>query len=166
MHRQPQDEIMQVFVPFPNIYDSLDLLDKKRLVKQVIECGQILDVILQRKTGKGWVNHPAVKMWYQYPDALKLYKNTGFRMAKDKFDVKWVKTKLEDMSDGNLPQMPNWWGRSDIHESHLSNLKRKAIEDIDHHRFPRSWALYDSMLDKLGQDEFSKLNQYLPYVWS
>lgn len=157
---------MQVFVPFPNIYDSLDLLDKKRLVKQVIECGQILDVILQRKTGKGWINHPAVKMWANNPDALKHYKDQGFYLAFNKFNVNWVKTKPETLPDDSLPKMPDWWGRPDIHESHLSNLKRKAIAEIDPGRSKRSWELYNSMLDKLGQDEFSKLNQHLPYVWS
>lgn len=161
---------MQVFVSFPNIHDSLDLLDKKRLVKQVIECGQILDVILQRKTGKGWVNHPVVKMWENNPEALQEYKNQGYCLAFNKFSVCWVKTKLEDLPHGYMPKMPDWWGRPDIHESHLSNLKRKAIAGVmsDDVMRPKKekWHLYRSMIDKLGKEEFDKIDPSLPYVWS
>jgi hypothetical protein len=55
-------------------------LDKRRLGKQRVEAWQIIKVLEEYdKTGevgkKGWVNHPATKMWMGYTNALKVYFN-------------------------------------------------------------------------------------------
>lgn len=46
-------------------------LDRRRLNKQIIECGQILKAIAGDT--KAWANHPAVKMYKDHQEWLKLY---------------------------------------------------------------------------------------------
>ena len=46
-------------------------LDKRRLNKQIIECGQILKAIFGDT--KAWANHPVTKMYAGYQEWLKLY---------------------------------------------------------------------------------------------
>ena len=46
-------------------------LDKRRLNKQIIECGQILKAIAGDT--KAWANHPVTKMYAGYQEWLKLY---------------------------------------------------------------------------------------------
>ena len=64
---------MQVFVPYKEPLMVAKCLDTRRLNKQVIECGQIIDAIEGK--GKGWFNHPIVKMYKKYLGWLKLYSN-------------------------------------------------------------------------------------------
>ena len=64
---------MQTFLPYPNLSKSLKTLDRQRLGKQRVEAFQILNILLERTDRKGWKNHPAVKMWSGYENALKLY---------------------------------------------------------------------------------------------
>lgn len=52
---------MQVFIPYSSPIDVAECLDRKRLNKQIIEAGQIIDAIFGY--GKGWFNHPVVKMY-------------------------------------------------------------------------------------------------------
>lgn len=40
---------------------GVEYLDQKRLVKQMLECRQIMAALAGET--KGWVNHPATKMW-------------------------------------------------------------------------------------------------------
>jgi hypothetical protein len=81
---------VQVFLPFPSFTHSVAVLDRARLGKQRIECGQILSALRFLKTGEAvpetidpnvgnrgstpaWLNHPATKMWRGYEAALGLY---------------------------------------------------------------------------------------------
>ena len=66
---------MQTFLPYPDFQKSLEVLDYRRLGKQRVEAKQILNVLLDRTTTKGWRNHPITKMWVGYEDALKVYFN-------------------------------------------------------------------------------------------
>lgn len=62
---------MQTFLPLAttNFSEVAKLLDNKRLNKQALEGWQILmtltelDPLGNHRVPKGWVNHPAVKMW-------------------------------------------------------------------------------------------------------
>lgn len=71
---------MQTFLPISTSFKaSAQVLDNKRLHKQALEGWQILMVLLEldpdgnHRTPKGWVNHPAVKMWRGYEFALYQY---------------------------------------------------------------------------------------------
>ena len=71
---------MQTFVPLTDSFgDVAKVLDRQRLNKQALEGWQILMTLLEldpqgnHRTPKGWVNHPAVKMWRGHEMALYLY---------------------------------------------------------------------------------------------
>jgi hypothetical protein len=71
---------MQTFVPKTESFDAIaKVLDRQRLNKQALEGWQILMTLLEldpqgnHRIPKGWVNHPAVKMWRGHEMALYLY---------------------------------------------------------------------------------------------
>ncbi len=115
---------MQTFLPYPNLKKSLKCLDSQRLGKQRVEAFQILNILLNRTEKKGWKNHPAVKMWAGYENALKLYFNKAVKL--------WISRgyknnmKLE-IIEGKI-RFPEWFGNEKFHSSHKSNLLRKDNE--------------------------------------
>lgn len=128
---------MQTFLPYPDILESAKVLDFKRLGKQRVECIQLLTALLGVKVvdgelvkfkPKGWVNHPATKMWRGYEGALCDY---GIIMCEE-----WRRRGYTDTCEdklllmaGDLPVVhPPWIGRNLLHESHRSNLLRKDPE--------------------------------------
>lgn len=71
---------MQTFVPLTSSFEDIArTLDRARLNKQALEGWQILMTLLEldprgeHRTPKGWVNHPAVKMWRGHEVTLYLY---------------------------------------------------------------------------------------------
>ena len=62
---------MQTFLPYPDKRTSLDVLDNKRLNKQILECYQILNVLSGNSVA--WRNHPAVLMWAGSEQNLWVY---------------------------------------------------------------------------------------------
>ena len=113
---------MQTFLPFDKFMDSASVLDNRRLGKQRVEAYQILRA-LQGET-RGWVNHPATRMWRGYEHALGRY---GYLMCQE-----W---KARGFKDTLMPhfipltiaacEMPPWLGDENFHLSHQSNLVRK-----------------------------------------
>ena len=131
---------MQTFLPYPDFERSARCLDDKRLGKQRVEAYQILNILLGRSKGKGWVNHPAVRMWRGYENALKEYYNSVVtewvrRGYRNRMKFERIKGKVV---------LPDWLGGG-IHASHRSNLLRK---DPEHY-------------GKCGWEE----EPGLPYVW-
>ena len=115
---------MQTFVPLTNFQEIVECLDMRRLNKQRIESMQILKAL--SGLTKGWVNHPAVKMWKDYEPALEMYMNYCIR--------EWVnrgyKNTMKYSSIGfNLSdiELPNWWDGK-IHSSHRKMLLFKNFE--------------------------------------
>lgn len=100
---------------------SLKTLDSRRLGKQRVEAFQILNILLNRTKKKGWRNHPIVKMWAGYENALKLYFNKAVKL--------WLARgyrntmKLEKINGKII--LPKWFGNKKFHASHRSNLLRK-----------------------------------------
>jgi len=117
---------MQTFLPYPDFRESAQVLDYRRLGKQRVEAMQILKAL--RGETKGWVNHPATKMWCGYEDALGLYMNVMIR--------EWISRgynntmELYDFGDrlGELIDLPPWFGDPEVHASHRANLLRKDPE--------------------------------------
>jgi hypothetical protein len=115
---------MQTFLPYPNLKKSLKTLDSRRLGKQRVEAFQILNILLERTNGRGWKNHPAVKMWAGYENALKLYLNKSIKL----WVSKGYKNNMElEVIDGKI-RFPPWFGDLDFHAAHRSNLLRKNPE--------------------------------------
>lgn len=115
---------MQTFMPYPNLKKSLKVLDRQRLGKQRVEAFQILNILLNRTDKKGWRNHPAVKMWEGYENALKLYFNKAVKL----WISKGYKNNMKfEVIDGKII-LPKWIGNKKFHTSHRSNLLRKDKE--------------------------------------
>ena len=111
---------MQTFLPYPDFQKSLEVLDYRRLGKQRVEAKQILNVLLDRTTTKGWRNHPITKMWSGYEPALQLYHNMCIE--------EWIRQGYNNtMSKYEIDKViyPDWLGNEDFHSSHRSNLLRK-----------------------------------------
>jgi len=115
---------MQTFLPYPDFEKSVKTLDSRRLGKQRVEAFQILNIILNRTSSKGWRNHPIVKMWKGHANALKDYFNKSV--------TEWIargfqnNMKLEKIK-GKIV-FPSWLGNKKFHASHRSNLLRKDKE--------------------------------------
>jgi hypothetical protein len=134
---------MQTFVPERTFADIALVLDYKRLGKQRVEVLQILRANLGLT--KGWVNHPASKMWAGHEAGLCAY---GLAMC-DAWTAKGYKDtcayKMQELIRPDANDLPDWWGRTDIIESHRSNLVAKFPE---HYR-----NFYPNVVSDL------------PYVW-
>lgn len=140
---------MQTFVPLADFHRSAKAMDLKRLGKQIIESQQIFKALSIPEYG--WKNHPATKMWDGHRLALVKYTKC--------FNQEWFKRRgshhggylnllsivTEMEIDYEEFEMPEWWGREDVHESHKSNLIRKMPEH------------YGPMWPDVPDD--------LPYVW-
>lgn len=119
---------MQTFVPFADIYQSASTLDSKRLNKQLLEGRQIYSILSSGRTTGGWVNHPAVKMWRNFDNALFAY----LEAIKDECVVRGIQvdknwSALTEMHKWNYNRGtgmidPPWWGDERVHESHRNNL--------------------------------------------
>lgn len=151
---------MQTFLPFPSFTFSLRVIDKRRLNKQNLESTQILNILLGRTETKGWRNHPAVNMWRGYENALKMYKNCGMKIAEEK-GINYVKLFREPVDPSANMDNPPLVGNHDFHMSHLANLKRKALEDVDKGRD----ELRSNMIAILGEARFNEIDETLPYIW-
>ena len=112
---------MQTFLPYPNIKKSLKVLDNRRLGKQRVETHQILNIILNRTTKKGWRNHPAIKMWKSNPNALKKY----FNESLTEWEKRGYKNNMKPETIKGKITFPKWFGNKKFHASHRSNLLRK-----------------------------------------
>ena len=115
---------MQTFMPYPNMKKSLKVLDSRRLGKQRVEAFQILNILLNRTDKKGWRNHPVVKMWLGYENALKLYLNKAIKLWISKGHKNTMKLEI---IHGKII-LPKWVGNKQFHSSHKSNLLRKNKE--------------------------------------
>jgi len=113
---------MQTFLPYDDFIHSVQVLDYRRLGKQRVETFQVLNVLLERTDTRGWRNHPVTRMWRGYEESLKLYQNITI--------LEWIgrgyknNMKMEDV-DANQLVFPEWFGNTDFHRSHRSNLLRK-----------------------------------------
>jgi hypothetical protein len=75
---------MQTFLPYKDYHRVAEVLDSKRLNKQILECYQILNVLSNPSPTAGWRNHPAVKMWRGHEFALWDYVNAMIIEANDR----------------------------------------------------------------------------------
>jgi hypothetical protein len=118
---------MQTFIPYSNFSKSAKCLDNKRLGKQRVECYQILKAL--SNPSYGWQNHPAVKMWRGYENALVIY---GLAICNE-----WKKRGFKDTCYDKIIEFadttkkiinPSFIGRQDFHRSHKSKLLSKNPE--------------------------------------
>lgn len=115
---------MQTFVPYGTDFArNAEVLDRQRLGKQRVEAWQILRTLIGES--QGWKNHPAVKMWDGYVEALAQY---GIVMCREWIARGYNDSLLERFypyAPAMQSDWPEWLARPDIMESHRSNLIRK-----------------------------------------
>lgn len=111
---------MQTFLPSEDFNTCAQVLDNKRLNKQHLECFQIINVLEGQTTA--WANHPAVRMWVGYTDALKYYANC---MKSECLSRGFRSEKIPFYQIPSSFKFPKWLGDSLVHISHRSNLARK-----------------------------------------
>jgi len=137
---------MQTFLPYEDFQETAKCLDYRRLGKQRVEARQIYSCLTGEptksgRTYKGWVNHPAVKMWQGHERCLAQYYNAIVQ--------EWIRrgynNSMEFLPVENDVEKPDWIGDEDFHASHRSNLLRKQ----------REWY---------SQFEWQEEDN-LPYVW-
>ncbi|MFO7996327.1 MAG: MSMEG_6728 family protein [Dehalococcoidia bacterium] len=110
---------MQTFLPYPEFDKSAAVLDRQRLGKQRVEAFQIVRAIT---LGSGWSNHPIVRMWTGFENALKLYSNV---MVEE-----WVRRGyrnnlgIYDLAGCEIAY-PWWLGIEEFHASHRAALLAK-----------------------------------------
>ena len=128
------------------------MLDDKRLGKQRVEVLQILRALTREKYG--WQNHPVVRMWRGYEDALVAY---GVAICDEWTGRGYndsVRVQLTEYTGGKDPpsqaelarsgRLPPWLGNRQLHRSHRSALLRKDV----------AWY-----------SRFFAAPEDLPYVW-
>ena len=131
--------LMQTFLPYPDFKKSASVLDDKRLGRQRVESYQILRVL--SGLTKGWINHPAVRMWKGFDMALSAYMNAMI----DEWENRGFRNSMYRVAVPGRYDKPGWLGREEIHKAYRSNLLRK---DPDHYR-------------KFWPEESDEL----PYIW-
>lgn len=115
---------MQTFVPHKSFIRCALSLDRQRLGKQRVEVLQILKAL--KGQSKGWVNHPATRMWRGYEDALAHYGRVMCREWVGRGYADTVADKIDALvPPGGKIVLPPWFGSNDVHRSHQSNLLRK-----------------------------------------
>jgi hypothetical protein len=134
---------MQTFLPYPDFLASARTLDQKRLGKQRVETIQVLRGLTRR--GYGWRNHPAVKMWAGYEEALVRYgldvcavwsepgraDTCAATMAVDLAAACGIDRVRGQADLAEAGELPPWLGHEELHRSHRSSLLRK---DPEHYR--------------------------------
>lgn len=134
---------MQTFLPFPDFTESAKSLDYRRLGKQRVETKQIYFALT--RPDYGWKNHPIVKMWKGYENALLKYgidicSEWRSRGYKDNQLVFF----LTELTNSKIV-LPPWIGDDALHTSHKSNLIRK---------YPEYYS-----------KQFPNVPDNLPYIW-
>lgn len=115
---------MQTFVPLTSSFEDIArTLDRARLNKQALEGWQILMTLLELdpqgnyRAPKGWVNHPAVKMWRGHEMTLYIYiqamvdewKRRGYKSTiGDKAKATITVAITKGLLDGTVSAPPMW----------------------------------------------------------
>jgi hypothetical protein len=154
-----------IFVPYPDIDASLEILDMRRLGKQRVEASQIISAL---EGGKGWRNHPATKMWEGHIGALKLYYNRSLEIWKRRGGKNIVLQPKEITHEEMASGFPTWWNCVHLHRSHLAALVRKDnvhygkfAEEVGEYYLSRGyvWPAGKKISEEPNDDIFEPINE-------
>lgn len=110
---------MQVFVPYPSPIDVAKCLDRKRLLKQQLECTQILEA--NNGLSDAWLNHPVAKMYKPHNKWLLCYRACIIRYIEGAYD-------LAEMWSRRADAIRPPFLTSDFCDQHKRRLYTKAPE--------------------------------------
>lgn len=104
---------MQVFVPYSSPFDCAEVLDARRLNKQIIECRQILKAI--KGESSAWANHPCVLMYKEHQTWLDYYMKCleCYKSYKDLMDTD------SDEAEHDLALAEEWSEKADKVKPHF-----------------------------------------------
>lgn len=124
---------MQVFLPDRDFAKCAEVLDTKRLVKQLLEGRQILQTLSGESAG--WKSHPAVKMFIGHEGVLYMYLS-AIRDEMEKRGYKWENNweVIQRVADTYFPNQESyilpWWFDDEYLDSvvitHRGRLYAKA----------------------------------------
>lgn len=133
---------MQTFIPLATTdYQAIaKTLDNRRLNKQALEGWQILMTLLEldpqgnHRIPKGWVNHPAVKMWRGHESSLYMYvlemveewKSRGFNSTIGDKATKTIRVAWDNVLTDVEPTVPEWMSNTDELEV-IASTHRQAL---------------------------------------
>lgn len=161
--------MVNTFLPFPHVRNSLKALDNRRVQKQAVEAYQIYLILINEDVeditsvkSKGFRNHPAVRMWRGYIMALRYYiceavEETSTRLTKAGVPYKTTKMRenirlhgiaLTDEEQKSIIY-PHWWGNPWVHASHQYKL---------YHKNPVHYVSFEDNAKLYGQ-------YYQDYLW-
>lgn len=114
---------MQTFLAYKSFVKSALVLDYRRLGKQRVEAFQIHEAInaIKLDLPYGWKNHPAIRMWFSFPNALKEYHNIIIQEWIDR----GYKNNMPFFRIHDKVRYPDWLGYHKLHSTHRANLIRK-----------------------------------------
>lgn len=146
---------MQTFLPIAStdFSKSARVLDNKRLNKQALEGWQIMMTLLELdpegeyRKPKGWVNHPAVKLWRGHESALWYYvismvHEWKYRGFKSTIGEKASKTLNVAIDNGLLDTVsfPKWMEDQSKYEE-IASSHRRALLTKDYAWYSQfNWA--------------------------
>lgn len=161
---------MQTFLPLAtDDYQAIaKTLDNKRLNKQALEGWQILMTLTEldpqgnHRTPKGWVNHPAVKMWRGHESALFCYvlemvqewKARGFKSTIGTKAVSTMQVAYENAIVDVEVVTPRWMRDQNKYED-IASSHRKAL-------LVKDYAWYSQF--GWPEDTGTKPTEY-EYIW-
>lgn len=168
---------MQTFLPFESFKRTAEVLDQRRLWKQVIEAKTILNVIEKKERGEtkvGWGNHPAVIMWQGHSDILKIYYNIMLlksleigikaKMELLGFTVRNISTDEESYIGVEVLRVFSFNNTIDFLEKIYENSKKPVW--LGNREFHLS---HQSNLLRKNFNHYEKFfdckNSDLPYIW-
>jgi len=111
--------MVNTFVPFTDVRACAQTLDRLRLGKQRVEAYQLWRAL--KGLTKGWVNHPAAKMWAGHTCFLAMYCNAMI----DEWVARGYNNTMARLPHCAHPKPPWWWGWDPVHMSHRASLNRK-----------------------------------------
>lgn len=123
---------MQVFI-VGSPFETAKALDKRRLNKQIIECGQILDAISGET--KAWINHPCIKMYSNHVKWLEWYTCC---LAYYKDGYKCIAKECSDFADKLRPEFHT--------NDYFNQMKRRLFTKNNQHY--NQWS-------KLGESDIN-----------
>ena len=134
---------MQTFLPVVSFVKSMEFLDWRRLGKQRVEAGQILEILLKKPFLPknlqtlvpfaphfgSWSRHPAVLMWAGHEEWLKLY----LACAIGEWCSRGYNNTIPVPPYDTSQEPPAWLGCEEFHYSHRCNLVKKFPQHYGQH---------------------------------
>ncbi len=132
---------MQTFLPDADFAKCAKILDSKRGFKQCVEAKQIINTILN-PAQKAWQNHPAVLMWRNNVDALRLY----FNQFLDEYISRGY--KIKKLTKEALPasiEMPWWFKDKQIFKKIINSHQSKLLAKKKEYYSKFNWNVPDNL---------------------